>query len=346
MQVYPNKFDAHVTSKGLPPFILLFGDEPQQKIQVLDRIRKYAIENGFDERQTLTADSEFSWSQLVDATQTMSLFSDKQYIELTLPTGKPGTEGGKTLTSIAEDPSPDTLIVIQGPRIAKDVQNAKWFKSVLRHAVFIHSYPLENNALTQWLKAQCDNCGIQLTSTGLNLLADYSEGNLIAAKQEIEKLALLIDKDMQGQQKTHIDDETLSKAIIDHSRFTVFQFIDEVLAGNMQRAIKILQRLESEGIEPNIVLWALAKEAQTLQACIEMQQQTGQINFNQLRIWANKQNLYRSALSRLQANNLQRLNEDLQVADLKLKSESVAKPFVLLSHITLLFSASDLPALA
>lgn len=341
MQLYPNKFDANVSSKGLPPFVLLFGDEPQQKIQVLDRVRKYAIENGFEERQTLTADSDFSWSQLVEATQTMSLFSDKQYIELTLPTGKPGTEGGKTLTNIAAEPSPDTLIVIQGPRIAKDVQNAKWFKQVLKHAVFVHTYTLENNALMQWLSAQCQMSGILLSQSGLDLLADYSEGNLIAAKQEIEKLALLVDGD-----EKQIDDKTLAKAIIDHSRFNVFQFIDEVLAGNMQRSIKILQRLEAEGVEPNIVLWALAKEAQTLQACAEMHAQTGQINFTQLRIWANKQSLYRSALTRLQNHQLTRLNQDLQIADLKLKSESVAKPFVLLSHIALLFSGSKLPELA
>ncbi|WP_110427370.1 DNA polymerase III subunit delta [Glaciecola sp. KUL10] len=343
MQVYPNKFDAHVANKGLPPFVLLFGDEPQQKLQVLDRIRKYAIENGFEERQTLTADSEFSWSQLVDATQTMSLFSDKQYIELTLPTGKPGTEGGKTLTNIANDPSSDTLIVIQGPRIGKDVQNTKWFKQVLNNAIFVHTYTLENNALTQWLKTQCQANGIQLSPNGLNMLSDYSEGNLIAAKQEIEKLTLLVNDG--SNTLSMIDDETLANAIIDHSRFTVFQFIDEVLAGNMQRAIKILQRLESEGIEPNIVLWALAKEAQTLQACIEMKQLSGQINFNQLKIWANKQSLYKSALSRLSPYHLKRLTEDLQIADLKLKSESVAKPFVLLSHITLLFDTNNLPEL-
>lgn len=350
MQVYANKFDNHLKTAGLPPFVLVFGDEPQQKLQVIDSVRAYSKQSGFNEKQTLVADSEFSWSELIDATQTMSLFSDKQYIELTLPTGKPGAEGAKVLSAIAQDPSPDTLILIQGPRIGKDVQNTKWFKTLSKEAVFIHTYALEGNQLTQWIQAQCRSSQIQLTPQGVHMLADCSEGNLIAAKQEIEKLALLStdninENDDNSDNLTQISDEDLASSIVDHSRFTVFQLVDELLIGNMQRAIKILQRLESEGVEPNIVLWALVKETQTLHSCMEMLATQGQINFNQLRIWSNKQGLYRAALDRLNQQHIETMLNDMQYADTVFKSEQIIKPYVLLAHLVLLFSAAKLPAL-
>ena len=100
MQVYPNRFNATL-KKGLQPFYLIFGDEPQQKLTAINQIRELATEQGFDERQTLVADAQFDWSTLLEATQTLSLFSSRQYIELELPTGKPGTQGSKILTELS-----------------------------------------------------------------------------------------------------------------------------------------------------------------------------------------------------------------------------------------------------
>ncbi|WP_412972933.1 DNA polymerase III subunit delta [Glaciecola sp. MF2-115] len=337
MQVYPNRFDQHIKQQGLAPFMLIFGDEPQQKLDMIDSIRSLAKSQGFDERQTLVADSDFSWSQLIDATQSMSLFSDKQYIELTLPTGKPGAEGSKVLSAIAENPSPDTLIVIQGPKIGKDVQKAKWFKALDKEGLFSICYPLEGRPLVQWIEQRCRALDVNINPAGVNLLADFSEGNLLAAKQEIEKLALMYADN--GQQ---VDEKTLAAGTVDQSRFTVFQFVDDLLAGDIQKAIKILYRLESEGVEPNIVLWNLIKEAQTLAECQAMQSLEGNINFNKLRIWQNKQVLYKNTLRRLSPKHVNILNQHLQQADLILKSETTARPYILLSHLALLFLPAPL----
>ncbi len=341
MQVYPNRFQQHIQQQGLSPFILIFGDEPQQKLDMIDGIRKLAKSLGFDERQTLVADSDFSWSQLIDATQSMSLFSDKQYIELTLPTGKPGAEGSKVLTAIADNPFLDTLIVIQGPKIGKDVQKAKWFKALDSQGVFSHCYPLEPKQLSQWIEQRCRETKVNMSPSAINLLADFSEGNLLAAKQEIEKLALMYADN--GQQ---VDEKVLAAGMVDQSRFTVFQFIDDLLAGNMQKAIKILHRLESEGVEPNIILWNLIKEAQTLAECQAMQMLEGSVNFNKLRIWQSKQMLYRNALQRLSPAHVKLLTTHLQQADLILKSEQTARPYILLSHLALLFMPAPLQNLS
>jgi DNA polymerase-3 subunit delta len=336
MQIKPNQFVSHLSKHPLPPIVLLFGDEPQQKQEIIDALRQKAKSQGFEERQTLTADSDFSWHQLVDATQAMSLFSDKQYIELTLPTGKPGTQGGAVLSDIAATISADTLLLIQGPKIGKDVQNAKWFKQVLAHAWFCHCYELQGSQLTQWIKHKAQELKLGLTMDAINTISDLNEGNLLSANQELEKIALLF-----GESQT-IDAEQVAKATVDQSRFTVFQFTDEVLAGNMQRAIKILYRLESEGLEPNIILWALIKEAQLIEQCFSFRQRGENIPYTKMRIWQNKQSLYNSALMRLSAGHISVLIQHLQQADALLKSETVQKPYVMLSHLSLLFLPSPL----
>ena len=222
MQVYPNRFNATL-KKGLQPFYLIFGDEPQQKLTAINQIREVATEQGFDERQTLVADAQFDWSTLLEATQTLSLFSSRQYIELELPTGKPGTQGSKILTELSAQNNPDILLVIHGAKIGKDVQNSKWFKAIDKHGTYVPCYPLEGNALQQWLMEQMRTQGLQVTPDVTRLLAEYCEGNLLAASQEIEKLCLLYPN---GNPTL----EEVEQAVVDQSRYNVFQLIDVLLA--------------------------------------------------------------------------------------------------------------------
>jgi DNA polymerase-3 subunit delta len=174
MQVYANRFSVDASSE-LKPFYLIFGDEPQQKLECIELIRSAALAQGFDERQSLVADGQFSWDTLIEATQTLSLFSTKQIIELELPTGKPGAEGSKVLSTLAQQVNPDVLIVIHGGKIGKDVQNTKWFKAADKHAVYVPCYPLEGNALYQWLNTQMRLAGMQPSQQISQLLVEYCE---------------------------------------------------------------------------------------------------------------------------------------------------------------------------
>ncbi|MDU0355460.1 DNA polymerase III subunit delta [Paraglaciecola aquimarina] len=329
MQVYPNRFSLQHDSP-LKPFYMVFGDEPQQKLECLEIIRKTAQKQGFDERQSLVVDNQFSWDTLVEASQTMSLFSNKQIIELELPTGKPGAEGSKILSSIAQQPNTDVLIVIHGGKVGKDVQNTKWFKAIDMHAIYIPCYPLEGNALHQWVGQQMQQAGMQHDPQIAQLLVDYCEGNLLAAKQEIQKLILLYP---QGNPTI----KEVEQAVVDQSRFTVFHLIDVILSGDSQKAVKMLYRLESEGVEPNIVLWALTREWQTLEALLFEQQHTNNINWNRHRIWKNRQGLYQSALRRLSPQNLQQIQVKLSEFDRAIKQSQVLRPYVELCHLCLLF---------
>jgi DNA polymerase-3 subunit delta len=338
MQVYPNRFSVSA-SAALKPFYLIFGDEPQQKLECIEQIRQAAQGQGFDERQSLLVDSQFSWDSLIEATQTLSLFSDRQMIELELPTGKPGAEGSKVLSLLAQQLSPDVLLVIHGGKIGKDVQNTKWFKALDKHALYVPCYPLEGNALFQWMNQQMQSAGLQPSIQISQLLVDYCEGNLLAAKQEIQKLLLLYPNGKPSLKQ-------VEQAVVDQSRFTVFHLVDVLLAGDATKAVKMLYRLESEGVEPAIIIWALTREWQTLQAIMFDRQQGKSINWNQHRIWKNRQGLYQSALQRLTLNHLRLLQQKLAEFDNAIKQTQISRPYVELCHLCLLFipySLHDLP---
>lgn len=334
MQCYPNRFDAQL-SKGLSSFYLIFGDEPQQKLSAIEALRSKAKTIGFDERQSLVADAQFSWNSLLEATQSLSLFSSKQFIELELPTGKPGAEGGKLLSQLAEQPNADTLILLHGPKIGKDVQQSKWFKALDKHAVFVPCFPLEGNSLTQWVSQQMRAAGLSADPANCKLLCDFCEGNLLAAKQEIDKLTLLHP---DGKLTT----EDIERSVVDQSKYNVFQLVDVLLSGDAQRSIKLLYRLESEGVEPNIILWALVREWQTLQNLLFSQQQGKTINWNQFRIWKNRQGLYHSATQRLSIHQLDKIQEKLAYLDKALKQSVVPRPYIEICHICLLFMPFNL----
>ncbi|RDV26122.1 DNA polymerase III subunit delta [Alteromonas aestuariivivens] len=329
MQVYPNRF-ANELKQGLKPCYLIFGDEPQQKFEIIQQLREQARNAGFTERTVLVADKDFNWGALIEATQTLSLFASQQLIELELPSGKPGTEGSKILQEVAPMLGPDTLLIVHGPRIGKDVQKAKWFKVLDDIGVHSLCYPLEGKSLHGWLQQKVAEAGLNLTPPGIKFIADYCEGNLMAAKQEIDKLSLLFEN-------RAISEKDLEQAMVDQSRFNVFQLVDVMLSGEQQRCVKMLYRLESEGIEPNILIWALVREWQTLWS-LQVVRQSGQpVQWQKFGIWRNRQAAYESALSRLPLAKLKRLQQHLQAADLAFKQSVIERPYIKLCHLCMLF---------
>lgn len=329
MQVYPNRFENEIAGP-LKPCYMLFGDEPHQKLSMLQAVRRRAREQGFDERTVFVADKDFSWTQLIEATQTLSLFSSAQIIELELPTGKPGTEGSKILQDVAPSLGQDVLLVVHGPKIGKDVQRAKWFKALDEIGVFSLAYPLEGKQLDAWLKQTLNAFSLSADADVTHLIAEFTEGNMLAAYQEIEKLALVY----QGQ---HLNRQQVEAVIVDQSRFNVFQLVDVMLSGDQQRCVKMLYRLESEGIEPTIVLWALAREWQLLWKLKQMLNRQETIQWQRHGIWRNRQAGYQAALSRLSVASLAALRDQLRDADIAFKQNQVVRPYVKLCHLALLF---------
>ncbi|WP_269519544.1 DNA polymerase III subunit delta [Alteromonas sp. BMJM2] len=334
MQIYPNQFRQDI-KKGLRPCYLVFGDEPQQKFDVIEQIRAQAKLKGFDERTTLVADTGFSWNQLLEATQSMSLFSSQQFIELELPTGKPGTEGSKMLQEVAAKLNPDMLLLIHGPKIGKDVQRGKWFKVLDEIGASTLCYPLEGRQLSTWINQQLTSHQLSVSPNGAKMISDFCEGNLLAAKQEIDKLALLYPHQS-------VTDEQIERAMVDQSRYSVFQLVDVMLNGESTRCIKMLYRLESEGLEPNIIIWALVREWEQLWNLKTAEQQGQPIQWQKFGIWRNKQAIYQNAMQRLSLQQLEGIQHALSQADLAFKQQVISRPYVKLCHLCMMFMGINL----
>lgn len=341
MNLYSNQFGQHLQRHGVSPFTLIFGDEPQQKFDCIEALRITAKAAGFDERECFTADKQFDWQSLLDSSMNLSLFASKKLVEIEIPDGKPGAIGSKALIQLTQQPVEDTIYLVHGGKIGKDVQKTKWYKAFDQQGVSITCYPLEGKRFEQWIQQRFNQQQRSADQDSVAFIADFCEGNMLAAAQEIEKLCILSDS-------PQFNYAWVKTQCSNHSRFNVFQLIDTLLNGDSTRAIKILTRLESEGIEANQILWFLIKESNTLRTIHSQQSQGKSLTaiYSELRIWSSKQAMYSSALQRVNVDLLEQLQAKLSALDVAMKSMVLPRPYVELVHVSLLFCGYDLATIA
>ncbi|MFP3872984.1 MAG: DNA polymerase III subunit delta [Thiohalophilus sp.] len=258
MKLRAEQLPAHL-QKGLAPVYLLSGDEPFQLDQAVGAIRRQAQQQGHTDRQVLHADARFDWHSLGASAANLSLFAEKQLIELRLPTGKPGAEGSKALLAYLDNPPADTVLLIISARLDKQQQNSKWYRAIERAGVSVAIWPIEAAQLPAWLKQRMALRDMQPSEAALQMLVDRVEGNLLAADQELEKLRLLSGGGT-------IDAEQVAAAVADSARYDLFSLVDVTLSGDLGRAQRMLFGLRAEGVEAILVLWALSREIRTLAA--------------------------------------------------------------------------------
>lgn len=243
--------------KQLAPVYIISGDEPLQTAQCGDQIRQHARAAGFSERHVFHVENGFDWGDFLSTANSLSLFAQQQILELRMPGGKPGDVGSKALLEYISHPSPDNLLLIVTGRLDNTQQKAKWFKALEQAGVFIPIWPVESAQLPGWLAQRLQADGYRATPEALALIGERVEGNMLAASQELEKLKLLARDKM-------IDEATVEEAVCDSARFDVFQLLDVALGGNIKQCVRILSILKGEGVEPPIILWALAREVRLL----------------------------------------------------------------------------------
>jgi DNA polymerase-3 subunit delta len=244
---------------ALAPAYLISGDEPLLVGEAADAIRARARALGHSERDVWFVERSMDWSAVRMQAGSMSLFGERRIIEIRLTGAKPGKDGGATIAGLCESAASDTVVLILSGRIDGDARATAWFKAVERHGVWVPVEPVGVARLPAWLGARCRKAGLELTDDALQLLADRVEGNLLAAHQEIEKLRLLAS----GQK---LDAAQVLAAVADSSRFDVFQLGEAALSGDTARALRIVDGLRAEGVEPTLVLWSLARELRNLWA--------------------------------------------------------------------------------
>ncbi|MYH68971.1 MAG: DNA polymerase III subunit delta [Gammaproteobacteria bacterium] len=250
MRLKSEQLPAHLNRPELLPVYYVSGDEPLQLQEAGDLIRARARELGHDERIVLEMDTGFDWGRLQEAGANLSLFSSKRIIELRLGDQKPGREGGAALAAYAAGYSPDNLLLLTSGRIDRKAQQAKWFKALEQCGCCIQVWPVEPAELPGWIMARCRRQDKRITRETAGLIAQRVEGNLLAAQQEIDKLALLVDQ-------AEIDGEAALNMVVDSARYDVFDLIENVFLGKPERVSKMLRGLRNEGIEALNVYGAL-----------------------------------------------------------------------------------------
>ncbi len=259
MKLTLDTLPQHLAGDLLPAY-LVSGDEPLLVGETVDAIRARARAVGFEEREVFAIERGSAiWEAALQAAQSLSLFAARRIIEVRMPNGKPGTAGAAALQRLFETPGADLLILVVTNKLDRDSQDAPWVQALQARGAWVPIWPVERARLPQWLRARFAQAGLSPEEDALALLADQSEGNLLAARQEIDKLALLLPKGA----RVRLADVAAGGA--DSARFDVFQLGQAVRARDATRALRILGGLRAEGAEPVLVLWSLVRELRALQ---------------------------------------------------------------------------------
>lgn len=286
-------------ARGLSALYVIHGDEALLALEAAQLVRDATRSAGFQDREILTVESGFSWSQLTLLGNSFSLFSDKKLIDLRIPSGKPGVEGGKALEAYAKNLPPDTITLITLPKLDRTGLNSKWFTALASAGDVVEAKAIERAQLPDWIASRLARQKQRLTTEALAFLVDRVEGNLLAAHQEIQKLALLFP---EGE----LSLDEVRTAIANVARYDVFQLGAALLDGDQCRFVRMLDGLRAEGEAPHLVLWALAEEVRALYRVGKGRRENiplGQL-FKDNRVWGERQKLMERALSRMTAIKL------------------------------------------
>jgi len=256
MKISTEQLPQHL-AREVKPLYTVFGSETLLALEASDRIRAKARGEGYTEREVLTADTGFKWNQLALAGSSQSLFASRKLLELRIPTGKPGKDGGEALQAYCRALPPDTVTLIYVPDLDWRGQKAAWFEALVQAGVAVEAKPVARRVLPQWVAGRLKDQGQEADAATLDFIADRVEGNLMAAHQEVQKLGLLFPKGP-------ISFEQVGASVLDVARYDVFNLGEIMLEGDPLRLARVLDGLQGEGTAAPLVLWAFTEEIRAI----------------------------------------------------------------------------------
>ncbi len=256
LQLRAEQLDAHL-ARALAPLYVLHGDEPLLSMEAADAIRSKARAAGHAEREVHTVDRGFDWSRLAASAASLSLFASGKVVELRIPSGKPGADGAAAIERYCAPLPPDAVTVVSLPRLDRASQGSRWFERLSGAGVVVNVFPVDRRQLALWIGARLARQGQRAGENALAFLAACVEGNLLAAHQEIQKLALL-------HPEGELAFEQVRDAVLDVARFEVAQLSEALLAGDKARLARVLAGLAGEGEPAPRVLWVMAEDVRAV----------------------------------------------------------------------------------
>jgi len=311
MQLPPSQLARHL-ERGLKSLYTIHGDEPLLQQETLDALRARARAQGFTERGAhMVSGAHFNWSEVLAASGSMSLFADKQIIEIRIPSGKPGKEGSVALQQIVEQAQGNdaVLTVVLLPRLDKATKVTAWFAALEGGGVTLQVDPIERKDLPAWIAQRLGALGLRVApgeegQRTLQFFADRVEGNLLAAHQEIQKLRLLFPP--EANPGGVLSWEQVESAVLNVARYDVFKLSEAVLAGQPLRVQRMLEGLQAEGEAEVLVHYTLAEDIRALKRVKDAMAQGRPlpVALRENRIWGNKERLFERVLPRISAHQL------------------------------------------
>jgi DNA polymerase III subunit delta len=301
-------------ARQLQTIYLVSGDEPLLVNEAADAIRATARSQGFAERELHVIERGFDWQGLIAGSRSMSLFAQRKIVEIRMANAAPGEQGADAIVELAEQPSPDTLVLIIAAKLDSRTQSSRWVSAVEKRGVLVQVWPIDLPRLPAWIRERLGRHKLQADAAAASLLAERVEGNLLAAHQEIEKLALLLPPGP-------ITAETVVDAVADSARFDVLQLGEAAMRGQTARALRILEGLRGEDVEPTLVLWAVNKDLQWIARARSLMRrgQSAESAMNTLYVWRPRQAAMSQALGRMNGHTLRNLLLDAERVDQTIK---------------------------
>jgi DNA polymerase-3 subunit delta len=315
MQIRAEGLAQHF-AKGLRPIYTVYGDEPLLAQEAGDLIRAAARAQGYGERKVFTvAGNHFDWAQVQGAAQALSLFSERQLIEIRIPSGKPGKDGSEALQRYCARLPEDVVTLVTLPRLDKTQLNSAWFMALDGAGASVKVDPVERRALPQWLAQRLAAQGQRVADDEIGqrtlaFFADRVEGNLLAAHQELQKLALL-------HPAGELSFEQIEAAVLNVARYDVFKLSEAVLGGNVARLLRMLEGLQAEGEAAVLVHWSLAEDIRALKR-VRDAVDAGKplpMALREARVWGPKERLFERIVPGLRSADITRLIEAAQICD-------------------------------
>ncbi|MGP1628576.1 MAG: DNA polymerase III subunit delta [Giesbergeria sp.] len=304
--------------RGLAPLYLLHGDEALLVEEAADTIRAAARAAGHTERSVfIVGGARFDWSAVLAAGSSLSLFADRQTVEIRVPSGKPGKDGSAALQQIAAaaEPGGSTLTMVLLPRLDKATRTGAWFGALADAGVAVQIDTVERPALPQWIAQRLSVQGQRVVQGeegqhALQFFADRVEGNLLAAHQEIQKLALLYPAGELGFAQ-------IESAVLNVARYDVFKLGEAVLSGQVLRVQRMLDGLQAEGAAAVLVHWALAEDIRALKRLCDAMAAGRPLPMalREARVWGAKEKLYERVLGHLAPTTAGRLLQSAHWVD-------------------------------
>ena len=259
------------------------------------------------------------------------MFADLKLLEIHVPSGKVGKNGGEALQQLAENLPRDAVTLIVFPKLERAQTQAKWFAALSKHGTMLEAKAVSANALPAWINTRLQQHGLEAEAAAVALFAERVEGNLLAAKQEIDKLALLFPKGHL------ISIQDAQESIANVARFDVFRLAAAWMSGNVRRTAHLLDGLAADDEEPVLLLWAIAEDVRTLirlSAALK-QGKTVQAVRNELRLWGDKQQYASQAVKRLTVPRLMNALKTCAQIDRQIKGAEAGEAWATLRQLVM-----------